>query len=320
MGTGRVKSPPLVIAHRGASGYLPEHTMEAKALAFGLGADYLEQDVVASRDGQLLVFHDLYLDALTDVAARFPSRARPDGHFYVIDFDLDEIQTLRVGARRDKTGSPIFPERYVQGRQYFRIHTLDAELQMVRELNRQMGRNVGVYPEIKAPSWHRQHGCDLAKLLLGCLAEFGYGQRGDAVFVQCFDPAELSRLRTELRTDLKLIQLIGSGTEDGVDYEQLASLVGLREVGRVVDGVGPAWQRLVDAQGGPSAFTGQAHDLGLVVHPYTFRAEQLPAFSDSLESMLHHFMATVAVDGVFCDFPDEAVRVRDALWRGEDVG
>ena len=95
-----MKPPPIVIAHRGASGYLPEHTLVAKALAHGLGADYLEQDVVATRDGQLVVLHDLYLDDVTDVAAKFPGRQRTDGRHYVIDFDLAELKTLTIFERR----------------------------------------------------------------------------------------------------------------------------------------------------------------------------------------------------------------------------
>jgi glycerophosphoryl diester phosphodiesterase len=93
------KGRPLVIAHRGASGYLPEHTLPSKALAHAMGADFLEQDVVATRDGQLIVFHDLYLDDLTDVSERFPGRARGDGRHYCMDLDLDEIRTLRVHER-----------------------------------------------------------------------------------------------------------------------------------------------------------------------------------------------------------------------------
>src|SRR5688572_24954616 len=93
-------TPPFVIAHRGASGYLPEHTLAAKALAYGLGADYLEQDVVATRDGRLVVLHDLHLDDISDVARRFPGRQRADGRHYVVDFDLSELETLRVFERR----------------------------------------------------------------------------------------------------------------------------------------------------------------------------------------------------------------------------
>jgi len=107
-----MSAAPIVIAHRGASGYLPEHTLEAKALAYGLGADYLEQDVVATRDAQLVVLHDLHLDDVTDVASRFPGRQRADGRHYAIDFDLAELQQLAVSERR-KPGSRSarFPER-----------------------------------------------------------------------------------------------------------------------------------------------------------------------------------------------------------------
>src|SRR5262245_10608653 len=104
---------PIVIAHRGASGYLPEHTLEGKALAFGLGADYLEQDVVATRDSQLVVLHDLYLDDVTDVAERFPGRQRQDGRHYAIDFDLVELQQLSVCERRRPGSSEArFPNRF----------------------------------------------------------------------------------------------------------------------------------------------------------------------------------------------------------------
>ena len=100
-----------VIAHRGASGYLPEHTLPAKALAYAMGADFLEQDVVATRDDILVVLHDIHLDRVTDVAAQFPNRARADGRFYVRDFDFAEIRTLKVTERLDDEGQPVYPGR-----------------------------------------------------------------------------------------------------------------------------------------------------------------------------------------------------------------
>ena len=112
-----MSAQPVVIAHRGASGYLPEHTLEAKALAYGLGADFLEQDVVATRDHELVVLHDLYLDDVTNVAQIFPGRQRTDGHYYVIDFDLSELRALSVSERR-RPGSeePLFEQRFQIGR------------------------------------------------------------------------------------------------------------------------------------------------------------------------------------------------------------
>ncbi|HVS22519.1 MAG TPA: glycerophosphodiester phosphodiesterase family protein, partial [Gammaproteobacteria bacterium] len=166
---------PIVIAHRGASGYLPEHTLEAKALAFGLGADYLEQDVVATRDAELVVLHDPYLDDVTDVAERFPGRRREDGRHYAIDFDLVELRQLAVSERR-RSGSrgARFPARFPPETAIFRIATLEEELALISGLNRSTGRNVGIYPEIKHPQWHREHGIDLARLLIDKLYAHGY--------------------------------------------------------------------------------------------------------------------------------------------------
>ena len=123
---------PLIIAHRGASGYLPEHTLEAKALAFGLGADYLEQDVVATRDDQLVVLHDIHLERVTDVAERYPERHRDDGRFYARDFDLEEIQGLRAWERlnSDPSGAE-FPSRYPEKSGNFRVPSLQEELELI---------------------------------------------------------------------------------------------------------------------------------------------------------------------------------------------
>ncbi|HEX7236991.1 MAG TPA: glycerophosphodiester phosphodiesterase family protein, partial [Gammaproteobacteria bacterium] len=154
-----MKPPPIVIAHRGASGYLPEHTLAAKALAHGLGADYLEQDVVATRDSQLVVLHDLYLDDVTDVAQKFSGRHRQDGRHYVIDFDLAELETLTVFERRAPgTANAKYPARFPADTALFRIATLPQELELIRGLNRSTGRTAGIYSEIKDPEWHRRHG------------------------------------------------------------------------------------------------------------------------------------------------------------------
>ena len=104
---------PIVIAHRGASGYLPEHKLEAKALAFAMKADYLEQDCVLTADDVPVVLHDIQLDTVSDVARRFPRRRRDDGRFYAVDFTLDEIRSLRVTERFDReTGEAVYPQRF----------------------------------------------------------------------------------------------------------------------------------------------------------------------------------------------------------------
>ena len=304
----------VVIAHRGASGYLPEHTLEGKALAYGLGADFLEQDVVATRDGELVVLHDAYLDDTTDVATRFADRRRSDGHFYVIDFDLGELKSLRVVERlRHGTAEPVYADRFPSGIGSFRINTLDEELDLIRGLNRSMRRNVGIYPEIKDPQWHLQHGIDLSRLVLEKLADHGYRSADDAAFVQCFDPVELRRVRAELGCRLKLVQLVGSGPE----YAQLLDAPGLQSVAEYATGLGPSYSQLVvvgdDGGPAPTELTANAHAAGLAVHAYTFRRDALPPYVATLEQLIELFVHRIGIDGLFCDHPDVAVRVRDAL-------
>lgn len=302
---------PIVIAHRGASGYLPEHTLAAKALAYGLGADYLEQDVVATRDGQLVVLHDLYLDDVSDVAQRFPGRQRPDGRHYVIDFDWSELATLRVFERRAAGRSqPKFPARFPSDVGILRIATLADELRLVQGLNKSTGRSVGIYPEIKEPAWHRQHGVDLARLLLNELAAFGYSRATDPVFVQCFDARELARVRTELGSQLKLTQLV---TADA-GYADLLTPAGLRRISAHAYGLGPHHSQLATGAAGETPrvepLVQLAHDAGLRLHPYTFRRDELPSYARTLEECLEFFIAETRIDGLFCDHPDVAVRVR----------
>jgi len=302
---------PIVIAHRGASGYLPEHTLVAKALAYGLGADFLEQDVVASRDGTLVVLHDLHLDDVSDVAQRFPGRQRSDGRHYVIDFDLAELQTLRVFERRlPGTAAAKYPGRFPGDAGVAGITTLADELRLVQGLNKSMGRTVGIYPEIKEPEWHRRQGIDLAPRLLAELAAFGYSDAGDPVFVQCFDAAELVRVKEQLGCALKLIQLVGAEPS----YSELLTPAGLRRVTQYAVGLGPHHSQLAaGAVGRPPQLmplTHLAQEAGLQLHPYTFRSDDLPGYAQTLEEWLEFFLVKARVDGLFCDHPDVAVRVR----------
>jgi len=303
----------IVIAHRGASGYLPEHTLVGKALAYGLGADYLEQDVVATRDAELVVLHDLHLDEVSDVARRFPGRHRSDGLHYVIDFDLAELEQLTLFERRTPGARTAkYPGRFPADIGVARIATLDDELRLIHGLNQSTGRAVGIYPEIKDPQWHREHGIDLASLLLAKLQAFGYSRPEHAAFVQCFDANELLRVHDELGCGLRLIQLVG----DEPAYAELLTPAGLARVARYAFGLGPNHRQLVaDERGRPktTALTTRARELGLRLHPYTFRREELPGYAATLEQLLEVFLGQARVDGVFCDFPDVAARVRDGI-------
>ncbi len=305
---------PLVVAHRGASGYLPEHTLQAKAYAHALGADYIEQDLVLTKDDVPVVLHDIYLDTVSDVAARFPGRKRADGRYYALDFTLAEVKQLRVIERFNaKTGKAVFAKRYPSAAapSSFQVSTLEEELQLIQGLNQATGRVAGIYPEIKQPKWHRDQGHDISKVVLPILARYGYATKADTCFLQCFEHAEVKRLRSELGWRGKLIQLIESKAkgEDGTDHDALCTPAGLAGLGKIVDGIGPAIGRIVTwpAAGGAPKFTElitRAHAQKLAVHPYTIRVDELPKNCPSADALHAAVFRDGRADGVFTDFAD----------------
>ena len=307
---------PIIIAHRGASGYLPEHTLAAKALAYGQDADFLEQDVVLTRDDQPIVLHDIHLDTVTNVAQAFPDRVRTDGRYYAIDLTLAEIRSLRVTERVDwRTGRPVFPGRFPAGKSDFRVPTLAEEIELIQGLNHSTGRSVGIYTEVKAPSWHRQQGKDISRIVVDVLRQYGYREKSDAAFVQCFEPAETKRIRTELNCGLRLIQLIGGGAAE-VDFERMRTPAGLAEIAQYADGIGPSLDHVVrgrDPNGQLilSPLVADAHRCRLLVHPYTLRADALPKYAATFEELVRIFFVDAGVDGVFTDFPDRTLWARD---------
>ena len=302
---------PVIIAHRGASGHLPEHTLPAKALAYAMGADYLEQDIVATRDDALIVIHDIHLDRVSDVSERYPGRARGDGRYYARDFDLAEIATLKAHERTNANGKPVYPERFQSNGEPFRIHTLERELELVRTLRENGARPVGIYPEIKDPQWHREEGVDITLQVLDTLARFGYTEHADPVYLQCFDEREVRRIRHDLGSKLKLVQLIGEDnwSPEPTDFAAMQTTIGLEKLAETCDGIGPWLQQLYDAseQSGQIESTGlvqRAHSFGLAVHPYTFRADALPAGFVDFDELVAYCIKDLAVDGLFTDFPD----------------
>jgi len=306
---------PLVIAHRGASAYLPEHTLEAKALAHKMGADYIEQDVVATRDDELVVLHDIYLDRVTNVAECFPQRARGDGRYYVRDFDLEELRSLRVWERMNADGSPVYPARYPAKSGDFTISTFAEELEFIKDLNTNSGRQVGIYPEIKRPAWHREEGVDIAPGFLEVIMDAGYESFDDPVYIQCFDFAELQRLKAESDCPFKLVQLIGDNSwgEAVTDFDYLRTATGIAELAETVDAIGP-WipylYELIENNPRPGKLIQHAHAAGLAVHPYTFRADELPPGFSSFEELVRFFLVDIGIDGLFTDFPDRVVQLR----------
>jgi glycerophosphoryl diester phosphodiesterase len=312
-------SSPIVIAHRGASGYLPEHTLATKALAHAMGANFIEQDVVLSRDGAAIVLHDIYLDSTTDVARRFPDRARADGRYYAIDFDLQEIRQLRVHERTHvdtgDNGAAVYPQRFPAQPALFHVPTLAEEIDMLAGLDQSRGCRTGLYIELKAPNWHRREGLDLSSAILQVLEETGYWNRPDQVFLQCFDDQTLRQLRPQLKTPLPMIQLIGEnnwGEDSEVDYNYLRTPEGLSYVASYAQGIGPFLPHIYlgkTASGSArlSELVELAHARGLQVHPYTFRRDELPAGIQSFPELLDIFIRQAGIDGLFTDFPDIVV-------------
>ena len=304
---------PIIIAHRGASGYLPEHTLEAKAMAYAQGADFVEQDVVLTKDHVPVVLHDVQIDTVTDVASKFPDRKRADGRWYAFDLTLAELKTLNVHERTDpRTGQAVFPGRFPLGVGTFRVPTLAEEIDFVAGLNRSTGRQVGIYPEIKAPAWHRAQGVEISPIVVDVLTRHGFATKDARCFLQCFEFAELRHLRDDLQYPGRMIYLTTGRTEPG--GPDLTTPGGWAEVARVASGVGPTLTQVLtfkaDGPIAPTAFTRSAHERGLLVHPWTVRADALPPGVPTVELVFQALFRDAQVDGVFTDQPDLGVRSR----------
>ncbi|MFY9243916.1 MAG: glycerophosphodiester phosphodiesterase [Polaribacter sp.] len=293
--------PKIVIAHRGASGYLPEHTLEAKAMAHEMNVDFIEQDLVLSKDDVPIVIHDIYLDDVTNVSTKFPNRKRQDNRFYVIDFTFDELKTLQVTERfNPETGEQVYKNRFPIWKGNFKLHSLQEEIELIQGLNASTQKNIGIYPEIKEPAFHAKEGKNLTKIVLKVLADYGYNTKNDNCILQCFDAKELEKIRKELKSELFLVQLM--------EFEDEAKKLG--HFARYADGIGPWYRQILSEKiDGKFTFTSlvsDAHKLGLQVHPYTFRADALAEFS-SFEEMMETLLIDANVDGAFTDFPNKVI-------------
>nr|WP_136249806.1 glycerophosphodiester phosphodiesterase [Ningiella ruwaisensis] len=287
-----------LIAHRGASGFLPEHSKEALVLAFMQGADYIEQDLVLSRDNELIVLHDIHLENVTNVEVLYPQRKRKDGRWYAIDFTLDELRSLSLHERTNSDGKLVFANRY-QGAAHFTVSTFAEHVELVSELNRQLNKNVGLYPEIKSPAWHLEEGKDIASLLVDELNRLSLNSKDARIFVQSFEPESLKRLKFELGAKTKLVQLIADNSwgESLTDYNALQTSEGLQNIASYADGIGPWLPQVYDFKSQqPTALIKRAKVQGLLIHPYTFRTDVIDKPEQAFEAL-----KSLAVDGVFSD-------------------
>jgi glycerophosphoryl diester phosphodiesterase len=298
----------IVIAHRGASGERPEHTIESYRMAIEEGADYIEPDLVMTRDGVLIARHENEISGTTDVAQHpeFAMRRRTqviDGEtmtgWFTEDFTLAEIKSLRA---RERLGDLRPQNRIFDG--LFTVPTFDEILHLVIAANRHGGANrpIGVYPETKHPAHFAKIGLPLELAVLDTLQRYDYAKFGSPVFIQSFDPGNLRQLRA--MTDLPLVQLL--------EHE----LGNVAEIAKIVDVIG-----IAKSLATPEAIRA-AHAVHLRVHVWTFRAENefLPddlrigdaaAAHGNLEEEIRRFLER-GVDGFFVDFPALGVRARNS--------
>ncbi|MFG3699902.1 glycerophosphodiester phosphodiesterase [Micromonospora sp. NPDC047620] len=336
----RATDRPLVIAHRGASGYRPEHTLEAYRLAIRQGADYIEPDLVSTRDGALVARHENEISGTTDVAARPEFAARKatktiDGvqvtGWFTEDFTLAELKTLRAKER--------LPQVRVANTAYdgrFEVPTLQEVIDLARAEGRVRGRTIGVYPETKHPTYFASIGLPLEEPLVEVLRRNKLTHRHSPVIIQSFETANLRKL--DRMIDVKLAQLMDATGRpydftvagDARTYRDLAKPAGLKWIASYADGVGAHKNLIVprDAAGkllAPTTLVGDAHRERLIVHAWTFRAENqfLPAdfrigadpnARGDIQAEYELFLG-LGLDGVFADHPDTAVAAREGLAR-----
>jgi glycerophosphoryl diester phosphodiesterase len=189
------KNNKIVIVHRGASGYLPEHTLPEKAMAYAMNVALIEQDIVLSKDNVPVIIHDIHLETVTDVAVKFPNRKREDGRFYVIDFTFEELKELNVSERYNPTSNKVvYPNRFPLNTSIFKLHSLQEEIELIQGLNKSTGKNIEIYPEIKEPNFHQKEGEYISKIVLEVLTNYSYKTKKDNCILQCFDTKELKRI------------------------------------------------------------------------------------------------------------------------------
>lgn len=292
---------PIVIAHRGASGYRPEHTLMSYGAGLAQGADYIEPDLVMTKDGHLVARHDIYLSHTTDVAEHpeFASRKRTlDGHedWYVFDFTLAELKTLRAIQPRPNRGQTFDGLETVP--------TFDEIIAFMKDAKAR-GEEAGLYVEMKRPELFIELGLDPTEALLEKFAEITAA--GIPLYFQCFNPDYIAGFKG--RTDAALIWLI-EGRETANGHNVLD--VPLQLYADKMDGIGIYKVLLVDEHMRPTTIVKDAHNLGLKVHVWTVRDDQVPAGMQSVDEELK-FLFAQGIDGVFSDFPDTARQARNSF-------
>ncbi|MES3037093.1 MAG: glycerophosphodiester phosphodiesterase [Bdellovibrionota bacterium] len=322
---GFTKTSPLIIGHRGAPGYRPEHTIASYQLAIDQGADFIEPDLVMTKDKVLIARHENEISGTTDVATKFPDRKvtkKIDGKdvtgWFTEDFTLAEIKTLRAKERLDSRGHDHDFK--------YEIPTFQEVMKLAKSESKNKKRQIGIYPEMKHPTYFQSIGLDLEPALIRALKEENLNASISKVFIQSFELGALMKIRK--LTKLPLVFLLDDPTVTPFDfkvnndtrtYADLMTEKSLKELSKTISGIGPSkkWILPMDKDGKPQEATNfikLAHAAKLKVHPYTFRSDKefLPAgyAGDAQAEYLQFFR--LGVDGLFSDFPDQAVKAREA--------
>ncbi|UKO99557.1 glycerophosphodiester phosphodiesterase [Nostoc sp. UHCC 0870] len=321
--------PPIVIGHRGASGYRPEHTLAAYQLAIEMGADYIEPDLVATKDGILVARHENEISGTTNIASlpefadRFTTKVI-DGQnisgWFTEDFTLAELKTLRAIER-----IPTIRPDNTAFDGLFEVPTLQEVIDLAKTQSAALGRTIGIYPETKHPTYFDSIGLSMEEILVSVLNANGYTDETAPVYIQSFEVSNLKDLNT--LTNVSLVQLISSGgrpydftvSGDPRTYADLTTPLGLAEIATYADGIGANKNLIIPRVGGnlssPTTLVKDAHKAGLLVHAWTFRDEDvfLPANLQGNPEEEYRLFYKTGVDGVFSDNPDTAFKVRSAL-------
>lgn len=327
------KPRPIVIAHRGASGLRPEHTFAAYRLAVDQGADFIEPDLVLTKDGVMVVRHENEIGGTTNVAAHPEFAARKtkkviDGEtlegWFTEDFTLAELKTLRARERL-----PQLRKESASFDGLDAIPTFEEVVALARSESKRVGRTIGVYPEMKHPTYFASIGMPFEARLAAALKADGLNSPTAPVYVQCFEVGPLKTIRKLTRAPLvQLVSAEGSPADlPKVAYADMVTASGLKDIAAYANGVGPDWKLVVPVidggLGAPTDLVKNAHAAGLAVHPWTVRAENAflppklkvgvdPAAHGDVDAVYRALFAA-GVDGLFSDFPGLEGKVRDSL-------
>ncbi|MGZ3787884.1 MAG: glycerophosphodiester phosphodiesterase [Bacteriovorax sp.] len=320
---------PLVIGHRGACGYRPEHTLASYQLAIDMGADYIEPDLVMTKDGVLMARHENEISGTTDVAEKFPERKKTkkvDGEeitgWFIEDFTLKEMKTLKARERLA-----------------FRDHSYDGKFEVptfkeILDLLKKQKRKVGVYPETKHPTYFQSIGLPLEEALVKELTAHGMNKKDSPVFIQSFEMQSLEKIKK--LSPLPLIYLIDDPDKTPFDhvvsgdkrtYQDMVLPKNLKEISAIASGIGPYKRYIVPSNDKnealpPTTLIQDAHAVGLKVHPFTFRKEAqylLKDYQGDFQKELLQFYE-LGVDAVFSDFADQAVLAKKTFLKNKKAG